>query len=172
MAFSARWRHAVAQNVITPPSCSERARLANRSHSAAAVRHSSRNLASFFMRTNSRDATSRVWTFLSSHKEDWAGCAAYQPLGNIAGHPGDRMRKRPCNSGESGVEIAVIMEEIHGDPNDRRRRPVRIANDCKDRVMATYMDSLKAEQLRQMDGAVTAFLDSYAAPGERRTREQ
>jgi hypothetical protein len=32
-------------------------------------------------------------------------------LGKIAGHPGDRMRKRPCNSGESGVEIAVIMEE-------------------------------------------------------------
>ena len=32
-------------------------------------------------------------------------------MGKIAGHPGDRMRKRPCNSGESGVEIAVIMEE-------------------------------------------------------------
>jgi hypothetical protein len=75
------------------------------------------------------------------------------------------MRNRPCNSGESGVEIAVIMEEdaflateMTGDDGRSGSRTIE-----KDRVMATYMDGLKAEQLGRMNDAVTAFLDSYAA---------
>jgi hypothetical protein len=52
-ASFARRRHAVAQSVITFRAASERARPANRSHSVASVRHSSKDFASCFMWTAS-----------------------------------------------------------------------------------------------------------------------
>jgi pimeloyl-ACP methyl ester carboxylesterase len=74
------------------------------------------------------------------------------------------MRNRPCNSGESGVEIAVIMGEyaflatrMTGDGGRSGSRTIE-----KGRVMATYGDGLKDEQLGQMNDAIEAFLDSYA----------
>jgi hypothetical protein len=50
-AFFASFRHWNAARVISCRVAIERARPANRSHSAASVRHSSKDFASFFMRT-------------------------------------------------------------------------------------------------------------------------